>query len=183
MASGRIEKVYDGLVGDYSPYAKAIISFLSLNEYEAFAASDLMYHANRVTSYNETQTPIGGPVFETGDEGGEFLFVKKRLNEQELKENYSEKMSSVKMGQEKSVAPNTTSNSVKDLIIEDDLEEAIKQLRERASGRDADTLLLLTAQLTALNRDNTQGVISSSDYKISRNRIWASLLQMEKRVS
>lgn len=182
MAAGKIEKVDDGLVGDYSPYAKSIVSFLTHNNYEAFAVSDLIYHTNRVTTYNSSQTPIGGPIFETGDEGGEFLFIKKRLNEQELNEKYEEKISRVQRGNERSEVLNPTS-PLREMIAMDQLEESLQLLRERASGRDADTLLLLTAQLNALNRDNTQGVISSSDYKISRNRIRASLLQMEKRVN
>ncbi|MEM6766322.1 MAG: caspase family protein [Bacteroidota bacterium] len=188
MAAGRIETVADGLVGDASPYAKGLITFLESTPQKVFAASDLMYHVNRIASYNADQTPIGGPMIKMSDQGGEFLFERRGADLYQIRNSIERK---VDTGGNRELPPRNISQpprkqesvSVRVLIMTDELEEALEILRAKASGRDADTLLLLTARLNALNRDKLDGVISESDYQIGRNRIRASLLEMEKRIN
>lgn len=78
LASGRLEFVSDGSVGTNSPFAKSFIGFLQSNEQAAVPVSDLVqYVKKRVTETND-QTPIGNPLKGVGDEGGEFVFYKRK---------------------------------------------------------------------------------------------------------
>ena len=74
LAAGQIETVEDGLHGDHSPFAKALLSYLELNNSPLVPASELIQHVKRVTPHNARQTPVGGVLFKTGDVGGEFVF-------------------------------------------------------------------------------------------------------------
>ncbi|MCB9267753.1 MAG: SUMF1/EgtB/PvdO family nonheme iron enzyme [Lewinellaceae bacterium] len=78
LAAGQIETVEDGLHGDHSPFAKALLSFLDTNASPLVPASELIQHVKRVTPHNARQTPVGGVLFKTGDVGGEFVFHLKR---------------------------------------------------------------------------------------------------------
>ncbi|MEZ4773258.1 MAG: caspase family protein [Bacteroidia bacterium] len=77
LAAGRIEVVSDGLIGDHSPFAKSLITFLEKNPADIFSASDLIQHVKKITTYNARQTPVGGVLQNAGDQGGEFVFRKK----------------------------------------------------------------------------------------------------------
>ncbi|MCB9053669.1 MAG: SUMF1/EgtB/PvdO family nonheme iron enzyme [Lewinellaceae bacterium] len=74
LAAGQIETVEDGLHGDHSPFAKALLSYLEANNSPLVPASELIQHVKRVTPHNARQTPVGGVLFKTGDVGGEFVF-------------------------------------------------------------------------------------------------------------
>ncbi len=74
LAAGQIETVEDGLHGDHSPFAKALLAFLEKNSSPLVPASELIQHVKRVTPHNARQTPVGGVLFKTGDVGGEFVF-------------------------------------------------------------------------------------------------------------
>ena len=74
LAAGRIEVVDDGLHGENSPFANAIINFLKENTTTKFPVSDLIQYVKKVTANNSGQTPIAGPIKNLGDEGGEFVF-------------------------------------------------------------------------------------------------------------
>ena len=74
LAAGQIEKVEDGLHGDHSPFAKALLAFLEKNSSPLVPVSDLIQHVKRVTPHNARQTPVGGVLFQAGDVGGEFVF-------------------------------------------------------------------------------------------------------------
>ncbi|MCB9274326.1 MAG: SUMF1/EgtB/PvdO family nonheme iron enzyme [Lewinellaceae bacterium] len=74
LAAGQIETVEDGLHGDHSPFATALLAFLETNSSPLVPASDLIQHVKRVTPHNARQTPVGGVLFKTGDVGGEFVF-------------------------------------------------------------------------------------------------------------
>ncbi|MDX2248000.1 MAG: caspase family protein [Bacteroidia bacterium] len=77
LAAGRIEAVSDGLIGDHSPFAKSLITFLEKNPADIFPASELVQHVKKITTYNASQTPVGGVLQNAGDQGGEFVFRKK----------------------------------------------------------------------------------------------------------
>lgn len=74
LAAGQIETVEDGLHENHSPFAKALLGFLSANTHPLMPVSELIQHVKRVTSHNARQTPVGGVLFKTGDVGGEFVF-------------------------------------------------------------------------------------------------------------
>ncbi len=74
LAAGQIETVEDGLHGDHSPFAKALLSYLEANNSPLVPASELVQHVKWVTPHNARQTPVGGVLFKTGDVGGEFVF-------------------------------------------------------------------------------------------------------------
>jgi len=78
LAAGRIEEVADGLHGENSPFAQAVLSYLKTNTAARFPASTLIAYVKRVTPHNAEQTPIGGVLLNTKDSGGEFVFELKK---------------------------------------------------------------------------------------------------------
>ena len=74
LAAGMIEKVSDGYVGDHSPFARSLITYLKANDEARFPVQDLINHVSKATSYNADQTPIGGVILKTGDQNGQFVF-------------------------------------------------------------------------------------------------------------
>ena len=78
LAAGMIEKVSDGYIGDHSPFARSLITFLEKNDEVRFPVQDLISHVSKATSYNADQTPLGGVLLKTGDQNGQFVFDLKR---------------------------------------------------------------------------------------------------------
>ncbi|NJM25322.1 MAG: caspase family protein [Bacteroidia bacterium] len=74
LASGRLEVVSDGVIGENSPFAKAFIAYLKENDRTKFAVSELIQFIKLKVSEVSEQTPIGSPLLVEGDEGGEFVF-------------------------------------------------------------------------------------------------------------
>jgi WD40 repeat protein len=78
LASGRLEVVSDGTIGNNSPFAKRFLQFLQQNEKEKFAVSELIQHVKTQVAEDTDQTPVGNPLKALGDEGGEMVFYKKK---------------------------------------------------------------------------------------------------------
>ena len=74
LASGRLETVSDGVAGYNSPFADAILTYLNQNSKPMFAASELAQYVKITVANNAEQTPIGNPLRNVGDKGGEFVF-------------------------------------------------------------------------------------------------------------
>jgi hypothetical protein len=78
FASGRLELVSDGTIGESSPFATYFLKFLTQNQKKRFAISELIQYVKVAVSNNASQTPIGHPLKNVGDEGGEFVFYLKK---------------------------------------------------------------------------------------------------------
>lgn len=78
LASGRLEEVSDGQSGTNSPFAQSFIEFLIKNQEEKIAVSDLVQYVKKKVAEVNDQTPIGNPLKGVGDEGGEFIFYKRK---------------------------------------------------------------------------------------------------------
>jgi WD40 repeat protein len=78
LASGRLEAVSDGSAGRNSPFATELIKFLSQNTKDRLTASELILAVKLGVPENAEQTPIGNPLKIEGDEGGEFVFYRRR---------------------------------------------------------------------------------------------------------
>ncbi len=78
LASGRLETVSDGAIGNNSPFANRVIQFLRENEKDKFAISELIQFVKTQVAEDTNQTPIGNPLKALGDEGGELVFYKKK---------------------------------------------------------------------------------------------------------
>jgi hypothetical protein len=74
LSSGRLELVSDGKTGDHSPFAYYLLKFLQENTKPAFPVSELIQYVKVAVSNNTEQTPLGNPLKNVGDEGGEFIF-------------------------------------------------------------------------------------------------------------
>jgi len=77
LTSGRLENVSDGRVGGNSPFAEHLIKFLKDNDKNKFPISELVQEVKVNVANSSDQTPIGNPLRNIGDEGGEFIFYKK----------------------------------------------------------------------------------------------------------
>lgn len=78
LASGRLETVSDGSIGNNSPFAKRFLQFLNENQKDKFPVSELVQFVKVQVAEDTNQTPIGNPLKSLGDEGGEFVFYKKK---------------------------------------------------------------------------------------------------------
>ncbi|MBX9850250.1 MAG: caspase family protein [Cytophagaceae bacterium] len=77
LTSGRLEYVSDGNVGKNSPFATYFIKYLDTNTKKRFTVSELIQYVKVSVANNSDQTPIGNPLRNVGDEGGEFVFYLK----------------------------------------------------------------------------------------------------------
>ncbi len=78
LASGRLEAVSDGAQGTNSPFANQALKFLKENKKDRVTVSELIQAVKLGVAEYANQTPIGNPLKVTGDEGGEFVFYKKK---------------------------------------------------------------------------------------------------------
>lgn len=77
LTSGSLEYVSDGQTGKNSPFATYFIRFLESNNKKKFPCSELVQYVKTSVANNSEQTPIGNPLRNVGDEGGEFVFYLK----------------------------------------------------------------------------------------------------------
>lgn len=78
LASGRLEVVSDGTIGQNSPFTSAFLEYLKTNEKEKFPVSELIQYVKVKVAETSNQTPLGNPLKGAGDEGGEYVFYRKR---------------------------------------------------------------------------------------------------------
>lgn len=78
FTSGNIEKVWDGQPGQNSPFAKYLLRILRENKKPRLRADDLFDSVSQIVKRNTAQTPVFKPLRFVGDEGGIFVFEKKR---------------------------------------------------------------------------------------------------------
>ena len=79
FCSGREEEVSDVMAGQKnSPFAYYLLKFLKEYNGEGLTSSELAQKVKTSVTGNSNQTPISGAIRETGDEGGEFVFKKKK---------------------------------------------------------------------------------------------------------
>lgn len=74
IASGRNEVVPDGVAGGNSPFAEHLLDLLNHYSLEGLRLGSLVERLTTNVTYNSRQTPIGRPMYEVGDKGGEFVF-------------------------------------------------------------------------------------------------------------
>jgi WD40 repeat protein len=77
LTSGRLEYVSDGNYGQRnSPFTSYFLKYLETNDKEEVPVSEVIQYVKVAVSNNSDQTPIGSPLKNVGDEGGEFIFRK-----------------------------------------------------------------------------------------------------------
>ncbi|MBI3502244.1 MAG: caspase family protein [Bacteroidetes bacterium] len=77
MTSGGIEPVLDGGKNGHSVFAYYFLKTLNENDNKYFDAGQLYEKIKIPVVNNSEQTPKLSPVKDTGDEGGQFIFIKK----------------------------------------------------------------------------------------------------------
>ncbi|MEL6853265.1 MAG: hypothetical protein AAFP92_32445, partial [Bacteroidota bacterium] len=83
LASGRNEVVADGIPGENSPFTQNLLYFLKTKHEAPFAVSELVQYVKTATANNSEQTPIGSPLRNVGDRGGELVFYPKGVTKTE----------------------------------------------------------------------------------------------------
>ena len=83
LTSGRAEVVNDGPAGGNSPFAKGILVALEKNSDLYLRASQLILDVIDYVEKQAKQTPTNGTLFNSGDEGGDFVF-RLKLEEENL---------------------------------------------------------------------------------------------------
>ncbi len=86
LTSGHIETVSDGDFGEkHSPFAKALINYLTINTKNALSILELTQHITEIVANNEKQTPCGEPMQDANHQGGLFFFFLKHHDEAAFK--------------------------------------------------------------------------------------------------
>jgi hypothetical protein len=75
LASGRDEKVSDGVAGETSPFAKYLIKILDENQREYLSVMDIINYVSIATGSNAKQLPIGSHIENVGHEGGQLVLI------------------------------------------------------------------------------------------------------------
>lgn len=78
LTSGGIEPVMDGGKEGHSVFSYYLLKSLSNNDNMFFDASQLYNDIKVAIINNSNQTPGFNPIVNTGDEGGQFIFIKKQ---------------------------------------------------------------------------------------------------------
>ncbi len=78
LTSGGIEPVMDGGKDGHSVFTYYLLKSLSSNQNQFFDASQLFNDIKIAVVNNSNQTPAYSPIINTGDEGGQFIFIKKQ---------------------------------------------------------------------------------------------------------
>jgi hypothetical protein len=73
LASGREEKVSDGIPGAHSPFCKYLIKYLDVNTNNHTCISEIIKYVEVLTRSNSTQTPRGAFIENVGHEDGEMV--------------------------------------------------------------------------------------------------------------
>lgn len=81
LASGRNEPVPDGGKGGNSPFTKELLTILGKEAKEGIRMGTLVEKIKVSVTHNSSQTPIGAPLNNVGDRGGEFVFYPKDQEE------------------------------------------------------------------------------------------------------
>jgi hypothetical protein len=77
ITSGGVEPVMDGGKDGHSIFAYYMLKSLTSNESSMYDAAQLFESIKIPVVNNSTQTPNFQPIRDTGDEGGQFIFIKK----------------------------------------------------------------------------------------------------------
>jgi len=83
IASGRNEVVKDGPPGGNSPFAKQLLQELRAYQGDGLRTMSLAERLVGEVSYQVAQTPVGVPLGDFGDKGGEFIFYLKESDDAE----------------------------------------------------------------------------------------------------
>lgn len=78
FASGGLEEVLDGEKGMNSPFATEVIKYLKTSKSPETYSTDLITHVKVAVAGKYKQTPQSGTLNDCGDEGGEFIFTRKK---------------------------------------------------------------------------------------------------------
>ena len=79
LTSGGVEPVMDGGRDGHSVFTYYFIKALTANDEKYFDAGQLFNNLKIPVTNNSYQSPAYSPVRNTGDEGGQFIFIKKEL--------------------------------------------------------------------------------------------------------
>lgn len=74
ITSGRYETVSDGRVGENSPFATGMLTFLRKNTAKALDTTTLVRYVKDFVYGKSNQSPVEGRLQNSADEGGEFVF-------------------------------------------------------------------------------------------------------------
>lgn len=79
IASGRLELVSDGAIGEHSPFNKSLVEMLDKNTNANLPVNEILDQIKNNILKAGKQIPIGNPLKNSGDEGGTFTFELKQL--------------------------------------------------------------------------------------------------------
>jgi hypothetical protein len=75
LGSGGEETVSDGREGQHSPFAKYLLRFFTINDYQFSSAREIIRYVTTMTAQNSFQKPVGAQIENVGHQGGEMIFT------------------------------------------------------------------------------------------------------------
>ena len=88
LASGREEKVSDGIPGQHSPFCRYLFRYLNHNSNRFTSVSEIIKYVHILTTRNSGQSPMGATIENIGHEGGEMILTLNGNQVYEVKISY-----------------------------------------------------------------------------------------------
>ncbi|MEY3239601.1 MAG: hypothetical protein RIR11_1039 [Bacteroidota bacterium] len=192
ICSGREDQeVSDGSDGN-SPFAKALIQELQLNNFGKINTSRIAEIVTTITRSNYNQLPAFGPLQDTGDMGGQFVFTLKdyKPGVNEVPVNTAQPtrggagtqpvtivttpVSTEPVTTTPITTPKQLKNAVLALIADGRTLDGIRLIIASdipSIENERDAAILLSGRWKSLEREDQNGSIDSRDLTIGRNKI------------
>jgi len=195
LTAGRLEPVSDGSLGQHSPFAQSLLQQLRYSDGEELWVSELCQRVLRgVLSNSDQQTPRGQSLQNAGDQGGEFILLKKGQKPpstsiipeekeapsspiQGLNKVLHSTSSIIKTPISKSRALERKKDKLAELIAEEEWEEAFNELSDiLASGNKRNTSILLRSRYTAAKNMEQSGTQQPKFIQLTYNKLKSDML-------
>lgn len=199
FCSGRSdEEVSDGTNGN-SPFAQALISELNANSTGRINLGRIADRVARYTFNNSKQLPAFGPLQNTGDFGGQFVFTLKGFvpsPEENIPTQPTPNPTATRGGGGTDTPTHTgtltidpasissrkeLADAIKKLLADDQTGEAIKLIiayEDAGLSKVRDTAILLSGRWKALEREDQEGTIDNRELQAGKNKLRGNVLTL-----
>jgi hypothetical protein len=205
LTAGRNEVVSDGKPGDNSPFADAVLYYLKNNDEPRLRVSRFCNDVIDNVGENHDQLPRAASLKGVGDRGGEFMFRLKAYKDHVFEEGEIEADESQKRGEIETPVTEEPTEPIKEHkeLVErkpkkeepmrniDDLKQRLKNYIIGDRFKDAfelfhevmitdsnleNRIIMQQARFSPIQRDFDDGVLSQSDYNMTKARIRKAIL-------
>lgn len=177
MTSGLEEVVPDGAPGHHSPFAASLLTQLRNNFQPALSTNELWGQMREGVIANSKQTPRCEPLSNAGHQGGEFFFLRKDANFDQIPTT-AQIDANTPLRQIAQTSAKSLQTQLQQLVATDDLYEAFTILNDKLSESSSHKNLVLgrMGAYNGLRRRVNQGIVSEEHARIQTAQIRQAVL-------